>query len=473
MLLPERRGMKKTLLRIAFASMLACPLSLFAETVTLQECRDRALKHNQAIQAAHENVLAAQQNRKASFKRFLPQVGALGGYTYSDQKQMGFELEDNLVLPIMDLSTGRPLSTTNALILPAQKFEFGQNNIYMASVVATQPVFTGGKVMEQYRISRSFEHAAKASYSLETSEVLYRTEDYYWKVVSLKEKVELAHDYRKLLEKLVGDLENLEEEGIISANDLLRARTELCNAEVNVLKAENGYKLAQMALNQVIGSDLRTDTRPLDEFDSTVNVIAEDEWVEKALENRPELKVLDEMVKINESGVRIARSSYMPNVMATASYRTLNPNPNNGLENEFGDNWTVGVTAQIELFHWNKRWNKLSAAKHRERSAELKREESREMVILDVQQAIYRMSESQKRLHMAEIAMQQAQENLRISEDQFGEGLLSSTDLLEAQTLWQKAVSETIDAKADSRLNYTALLKASGCLGASDKGESK
>jgi len=241
------------------------------QVLTLEQCRQMALEHNQKVLIADEHVEAAGALKRSAQTQFLPSISANGLYTRTNKK---FSLLDkDLMLPVIpytaidpvtgglnsailsptlpdgtpnpnfnpsvfgstfaiDPSTGQPYTDSdgNPLFqrytwLPKDKAEFGNKNVYVAGVNLTQPIFTGGKIRETYRIAKYGEKLARAQSEAERTEVLYKTEESYWRVAAVAEKVKLVQAYIALLDKLNTDLENYYAEGIIIKNDLLKPRS--------------------------------------------------------------------------------------------------------------------------------------------------------------------------------------------------------------------------------------------------------
>ena len=171
---------------------------------------------------------------------------------------------------------------------------------------------------------------------------------------------------------------------------------------------------------------------------------------------------LDLANRMTESGVKLARSRFMPNVVLTANYLAANPNPYKGLTNDFGFDWNVGVVLNIPIFHWGERQHTLTAAKVEQKIASMKMEEAKEKITLQVNQAIFKVNEANRRVAMTQKNIDKAEENLKVASDGFKEGVLSASDVLEAQALWQSAISENIDARMEAMLSDSNLKKVLG-----------
>jgi len=245
---------------------------------------------------------------------------------------------------------------------------------------------------------------------------------------------------------------------------LLKAKVKLNEAKMNRLKAENGRDLVKMALCQHIGLPLQTDIQLQDIKKTNFKPLNMAIVNDQGAENRSELSILKKQIDINRSVEKIAFSRYLPDIVLTSNYMTLNPNPYNSFEDEFGSDVTVGIAAQFEIFNWNARGHKRASARHLRKAAEQKYEESKTMIKLDIQQAAFRVNEAVKKITLAESNMEQAEENLAVTRDNFKEGLAKSSDVLDAQTLWQDAKSELIDSKSEYHINLTNYKKAIGQL---------
>lgn len=447
---------------------------LFAAPLSLTQCRDMALEHNQSVKAAQERTTAAQAQQRSAFTHFLPRVTAEGVY-----QQMHKDLEyktPDLALPVADAEgniiivtdpsgnpvldpSGNPI-VQNWALLPSQTLKLGNTHNYMAAVTVTQPLFTGGKLLEQYKTAGYEKSSMEESQRLTRQQVLYQTDQRYWQVVSLKEKVALASAYQATVQAHVADLQNYRDEGFITDNDLLKAQVKLEQANLKVLQATNGLTLATMALNQLIGNELETAIEVADSLTTAPQLQLD----ASCTKNRPELAMLHNGIQTAASLQRMSISRYLPNIALEGSYLWANPNPYNSFADEFGADWTIGVVAQWDVFHWNERGFDTAAISHQKRALEHQLAELDELTDLEIRQAQQHVTEGQQAVVSAQKAVTQAQKNLAMYHDRFSEGLATSTDVLDAQTLWLDTKSALIDAQTDLQLHYTALSKALGTL---------
>lgn len=473
-------------------STLLVTIPIVAQTpLTLEKCREMAIEHNQKIKQAGLSTKAAAELRKSAFTQFLPNFNIEGSYSYLNKDLQ--LLNEDLLFPVIsyktlgadgkvDVSklgpesivinpaTGTPVTDGNGNPvfknygwIPKDELSIDNNSIYIVNAGFVQPLFAGGKIRETYKIAGYAEEAAKSNEKLTVSEVLYNVENYYWMTVTLRQKVSLSKSYSEMLGALVSDLENYYSEGLITKNDLLKAKVKQNEARQLELKAQNGLSLAKMALFQQIGFPIDT----VCELQDTV--LFNTELLNKqpgdlSFDSRAELSILGENSKIAQSTVNLMRSRYLPDIGLSAGYLLSNPNPYNAFSKEFGGAFAVGIICKIPVFHWGDKTHTLNAAKVGFEIANLKKDEATELISLEVKQASYKFSESEKAVETAKVTLQQATENLDVARSEFEEGTVKTTELLEAQTLWQQAKTTLIEAQSELMLNQTLLKKVTGKL---------
>ncbi|HOD53146.1 MAG TPA: TolC family protein, partial [Candidatus Cloacimonadota bacterium] len=435
-----------------------------AATLSLQQARDLSLKNNHSFKSAELMKKSAEQKSKASFTHFLPSFN-LGG-TYM-QKGDVYKVETDLIkLPVYQYNptTGTASAIAGQFVPLQLDMEIDDEDAFVFSVNMTQPIFTGGKVLNQYKLHKNLEAIESQKMQLTEEEIIIKTDEAYWRVVALVEKVKLAEQFKTTVQKHLEDLENYKAVGIITQNEILKASVKLNEAELNLLKAKNGLALSKMALNQILGTPLNQDLDLSDQLTASNQKNAGQTSIEEALQRRPELQMLKSATEIAGNNKSIQFSRYLPNIMLNASYNFMNPNPYNSLKDETGKDWTIALIASMELFHWNERGYSLSSAKNLEKAALLKYDETRELLTLEMKQSDNMLNESIQKVMLTKTGVDQATENLKYCNDKFSQGMLKSADVLDAQTLWQKAQSDYLDALSELKVNEIKHAKVYGQL---------
>ena len=292
---------------------------------------------------------------------------------------------------------------------------------------------------------------------------MLEVDEAYWRVVSVENKLKLAKEYRNLIAQLDSNVNIMIEEGVATKADALKVRVKLNEADVTAAKAENGLNLSKMALNQLCGMPLDTDYILADE-ELSVKTITDLIPIDQALSNRPEIKALTQAQNMAKSNEKIMLSRFLPNIGLSGNYIVSNPNSFNGYANEFGGGFSVGLVANVPLFHFGEKFHTLNAAKSQHKIATLELEETKEKIQLQIQQSSYKMGESLKKEVATRKNIEQAEENLRYATEGFDAGVITSTDLLGAQTAWLSAKSENIDAAIDVKMCHLYLAKSLGIL---------
>jgi outer membrane protein TolC len=186
--------------------------------------------------------------------------------------------------------------------------------------------------------------------------------------------------------------------------------------------------------------------------------------VEQAMANRPELKMLENSVDITKQTTHLLRAGNMPMMAVMGGYSISNPSVFNGFEKKFKGFWNVGVLLRVPLWNWGDVTYKVRASKGATAIAKLELEEVREKIELQVNQNTFKVEEANKRLAMAQSSVKKADENLRMANLGFREGVITPTTVMEAQTAWLQAKSQQIDAEIDVKMTQLDLKKSLGSI---------
>ena len=193
-------------------------------------------------------------------------------------------------------------------------------------------------------------------------------------------------------------------------------------------------------------------------------VVAANYNMKDVYSRRQDIQSLELAIKIYEQKQKVALSSMLPNVAVIGMYSFSNPNMFNGFKKEFAGAFSVGAMVTIPLWHWGGNYNKYRAAKSETTIQRLELENAMEKVELQVNQAAFKAQEAVKTYNMTQKNLEKAAENLRQAQLGFKEGMLTTDNVMEAQTAWLKANSEEIDASIDVRLCNVYLSKVLGTM---------
>lgn len=472
---------------VFLAGALSTPVST-AETYSLDSCRAMALSNNKELMVKAERVRQAGYQRKQAFAAYLPALDFAGGYTYNQKKLSLFDSDQLLPTKSFNLATqsyefnvvtnpithqpvttpdGTPIPSEVALI-PKEAMEFDIHNVFFGAVTLTQPIYMGGKIVAMNRLAKIQEEANRMLQENESQNVIYAVDAAYWTVVSLNAKHRLAKSYVNLLDTLDRNVKLMLDQGVATRSDLLSVDVKLNEANVDLLKVENGLSLSRMALAQMCGLPVHSDINVADEGVAQAIPSAEIATrynMEEVYSRRPDLRALEMASEATVQQKRVALSEMLPNIALIGSYSFTNPNMFDGFKNRFGGAFSVGVMVKIPLWHWGGNYNGYRAARSAETISKIQVADAREKIDLQVSQAAYKAQEAVKTYLATESNLAKAQENLRTATLGFREGVITTDDVMGAQTAWLKAHSENIDAMIDVKLCDVYLSKVLGTLG--------
>lgn len=484
-------AMKKLFL---LAILLSTTFIVKAQTLlSLDSCRALALANNKDLLISNEKINAARYERKAAFTNYLPNFSATGAYMRNqkefsllnnDQKAALSGLGSNLAGPIEQVATQiattypelRPLISSLSGTLPGALDQAGNSlvdalrtdtrNVYAGAITLTQPLYMGGKIRAYNKITKYAEELARQQHQGGMQEVIMSTDQAYWQVISLVNKKKLAEGYLKLLQQLDSDVQKMIAEGVATKADGLSVRVKVNEAEMTLTKVEDGLSLARMLLCQLCGIDLSSPITLADEDMEDIPLAATDAHFDlsTAYANRPEIRSLELATQIYKQKVNVTRSEHLPSIALMGNYMVTNPSVFNSFENKFKGMWNVGVMVQLPIWHWGEGIYKTKAAKAEARIAQYQLQDAREKIELQVNQAAFKVKEAGKKLIMSTKNMEKAEENLRYATIGFKEGVIATSNVLEAQTAWLSAQSEKIDAQIDVKLTEIYLKKSLGTL---------
>lgn len=501
--------------KFTFAILLSgCVLAVHGQTVlTLDSCRTLALRNNKQINVSRLSKEVAMNTRKAARTKYLPKVDVLAGYEFTSRDinllsnkqknmlnnmgtnlgtQVGGDLQKGISEKMTELvkqgaismqqaqqigamiqQAGAPIgqyaagigNTIGQQIVDA--FRTDTKSVFGGAVILRQPIFMGGAIKAANAIADITEEMADNDESLKTQSTIYDIDKVYWTVVSLKHKQKLAYSYRDLVKKLDDDVNKMIRQGVATKADGLKVDVKVNEADMDITRVDDGVTLAKMLLCQLCGIPMTDKITLADEVGNgleTSNVKFTDYQPDSTFSNRPEVRLLQNAVDLSEQGTKIIQAEYLPHVALTGGYMITNPNVYNGFQKRFSGVWNVGVTVQVPVWNWFEGRYKVRASRAVTSMARMELSDVQEKINLQVTQSRFKVKEARKRLVMANNNVKSAEENLRCAQVGFREGVIPSTDVMAAQTAWQKAHSDKIDAEVDLRVSEVNLEKALGIL---------
>ena len=429
---PSHLILPALLIVVAFFAQPASAQSPSSRSVlTLEQCKQLAIERNNNLKIARENIKVAQSQKIQADAGGKPTVdGSVSAFYF-----------------------GKPLNT----ILP----EYGVS----PGIQVNQSIYSGGKVKLEKALATKQVEIQEEQQTLTTSDVLLNTVKAYWQVVSAGERIRLAEQSGRQLKALYTDLNNQFTAGITYKNDVLRAKVQQNQNDLNLVRARDALTLAKLNLAQITGLGDSVNFLIADSVTGAFAPQSTDTASQQvAATGRSEIRILQRNIESGQIQKKMLIADSRPSVslglngIGAMGKQGINPGSNsNFLATYYGM-----LSVNIPIFDWGKRKQKVQQQQYRITAQEYQLKERQELISLEVQQAWLELNQSAKRIELSSASLEQAEENLRLSNDRLKAGTIVGKDVLEAQTLWEQAFSDIIDAKVEYRVNEANYQKALG-----------
>ncbi|MGM9713369.1 MAG: TolC family protein [Prevotella sp.] len=464
--------------------------ALAQDSLTLDRCRSMAVAHNRQLQSARVEMDKSGYDVLAMRANYLPR---LDFHAFDIVNTTSGNLSmPSATLPIYsynaDLGQFLPAVITDAsgniaglaqyAEFPSMAVSYKMHNLFNAGLSLMQPIYMGGKIAAGYAMTRIGQRIAGENVRLSESDVRVRVDEAYALAVKAREMAGVSQAYERLLLELQKTVESAVRHGLRTRNDLMKVQVRLNQARLSVTRAGNAYDLALMSLCQTVGLPLGS--RPLlqrpDVSSMVMSEILSASSDSLLVMSRPEYAMLHEKTELARQQVRLTRSEFLPQLSAFASGGYSNGGKvtvdatselagtmrmcDKPILDKFSG--SVGVTLSVPLFHFGERRGKIRSAKASVRMAEIELDDMREKMTLELAQRYNTLREQAVALDIARQSVEQAEENLRLSRSAYDSGVETLSDHLEAQALWQEAMAEEIDARAQLLVALSKWRKAAG-----------
>ena len=427
-------------------------LSAQQRTLTLEECRQNALQHNVKVQKELLEIDNAQQQRREAFTKFFPSVSAIGAAVQFNKPQVQMDMSAMVGQPVM--------------------LEMLKNGI-VGAVNLQWPIFVGGQIVNGNKLAKVGYDVKQLQLVQTQNEVSLTTEQYFWQVVALQQKLSTLHLQDQLLASLVRDAQNAVDAGLATRNDLLQAQLQQNKVQSGILTLENNLLICKMLLAQYCGywspedtlfdaSKLSIDAMidPASEVVSPTDLLVDHA---AALSATPEFALANQGVKAQRLQYKMEVGAHLPTVAIGGSYSYTNLARNDmGFAENNKNTMLMYAMVNVPLTDWWGGSYSMRRKKNAVRAAELDRQEASQMLIVRMESAYTSLNTAYQQISVARKSIEQAQENLRLEQDFYHAGTSTMSDLLKAQSLFQQANDDFVDAWIDYQEKRLEYLQATG-----------
>jgi outer membrane protein len=445
---------------IAFLSLLA--LSVLAQekkTLTIDQALQIGLENSKALRTSQFKVDAADARSSEANTYRLPTLKFNGTYTRLSKV-------DPTVLPFPGYGIVDNDPVAGHVSLVPVLYPLGANvvNSYGLKATVQQPLYTGGKISGAANAAEYLSDATKEDYKKDKAEVQYNIKASYWNLFRANEFKMFVDENVNQIKSHAKDAENLMKQGMLTSNDLMKVQVQLSDALVRQIDATNNVKLAMYALNNTLGLPLQTEIELASTIQITDRVWEDvDKLVSTAFENRPEVLGMNARVKAGESGLTSARGGWWPQIYLIGNYNYLRPNSRIfPTTDQFKETWDVTVSLSFDIWNWWQTGYQANQAQSQLAQAEEGLSMMKDGVMLEVTQSYLGVNQFKERKEVAEKGVKQAEENYRVTNDKYKNGLTSNSELLDAEVALLQSKLNLTQSLVDYELSMARLSKAIG-----------
>lgn len=421
-----------------FIHFLVSPLSYAvekpAETFSLKHAVETALKANISLKISKEKANAALAVEKKQKTNFLPTFNATYQYEYIDEE-----------------------ATMGTIVA-------GSQEEYTLISKVTQPIFTGFSLLNQYKIAKLGLDAAKINEKLKKLEIIFEAKKMFFSILKAQKFLKISQDTVTQITAQKEVAKNFYEVGMTPLNDLLQAKVELANARQELISAQNNLEITKSNFNILLRRPINESVKLEDVLSYTTFAHDIDYCFKAAQKNRLELKIADLEIEIAEKEVKLAQKNYYPSINLEGSYfkRGTEWDVDGGDYIYDPEGWSITAVASWDFWEWGRSIYEVKEKQSRLSQAQYQKTEILDNIRIEVKQAYLNTLESEKNITTAKKAIEQAKENFRINKERYKEQIATSTDVIDAQTLLSRTVTNYYKALYDFKIAKASLHKAMG-----------
>lgn len=410
------------------------------QVLSLQQVKEQALAHNISIRTAEDAVREAREQKKEAFTSFFPQISATG---------MGFKTNTDMLKTSINTASLLPSSLATALpsalagMIPSTLSFSMLDRGLMAGVAAIQPVFAGGRIINGNKLARAGVEASEIQKQISENNVELTATQYYWQIISLKEKQRTLDAVDAMLRQLEHDATMAVKAGVGMRNDLLQVQLRQNEVESSRIKLDNGLRLARRVLAQYIGAGGETDAADTVNTASMPPFLIQEVNNDDAVAATPEYKLLQKNVEVTRLQKQMEIGKNMPSIGIGATYSHYNMAE--GMKNTFD---MVFATVTVPISQW---WGGAHAIKRRQIAEDVARRQladNRQLLAIRIEKNRDDVNDAYKQLAIARKGIEQSEENLRLNRNFYQAGTVTMNNLLDAQQKYQQCRDRYIEAYA-------------------------
>jgi outer membrane protein len=406
------------------------------EVLTLKQTIDNAIKVNLELKSSEEETAAALAAKKARFTNFLPTFSAT--YQY-DKKDEGMSIGN---------------------------FAYGADDQYSFVTSVSQPLFAGFSILRQYDIAKLGLNAAGIKEKLMRQDIILEAKTVYFTLLKAQKLRKIAEDTVVQIDAQRYVAENFYQVGMSPLNDLLQAEVELANAKQELIVAKNTMENAESDFNTLLRRPVNTPVAVEDVLEYSSFEKDLEYCFSQADKNRLEIKIANLDVEIAEKELQLAKKDYFPAINLEGNYfregTEWNVDGGEGIFDPSG--WNILAVARWNFFEWGRTYYGTHEKRSRLAQAQFRKDKLLDQIQQEVKKAYLRTQEAEQAIITVEKAIEQAKENYRINQERYKQQVATSTDVLDAQTLLSRTMTNYYSALYAFKIAKATLYRVMGLL---------
>lgn len=332
--------------------------------------------------------------------------------------------------------------------------------MYMAGITLQQPVYAGGKIVNANKMAKTGVAISEENKRLTRINTLVEVEQTYWMYVSVAEKVKLLTQYTQLLDSLHQQVSSFFELKMATAQDLHKVRTRRSNVTYELQRAESGRELTRMSLCHLIGLELDAQIIATDTLILTQNY---NNQLSHDIVNRPEYRIQEMQVELKDLEIKNTRADFFPTVGISAGYQYMGGMKLAGSSLDMKIPMVM-ASISIPIFNFGEGRKKIRSARLAHEISTVELNKNRSLMDIEAQQSKSAYESALLLIRTAEHGLEESEHNLSQTQNNYEMGMATILDVMEAQTQWQEAYSNNIEARTNYKIREIEYLRAIGQL---------
>ena len=418
----------KTISLVLSALFGAASSSPFAAPISFQQAWELLQESNNSLAAGRANVERYQHIKNSTNNLNLPSVTLGANYTRLDQditlsgKQL-FDSTGQSISPSLAPIFGPIIASAGAITST-----IAERDIFSSSIRAVWPIFTGGRIDAAQSAAEGRQEEAQSQLAMETQARYEDLSKYYFSVLLAKEVLITRQAAELGLTKHRDNALKLEQQGQIAHVERLQAEASLDKAIVERKKAQKNLDIAQSALTQILGQNEKVEPNGSLFINSSLPPLSI--FVDQTLNTYPGLALLEAKEKQANSLMKAEKGKYYPEVYLYGDYNLYE---DDSLASQLKPDWLVGVGVNIPLIESSGRSDQVKAAHSAISQVKYLKAQAKQDLSVLVEKTYLEAEQALEEATGLNSSLSLANENLRLRQKAFSQGLATSLDVVDAE----------------------------------------